>query len=65
MAEVLDHDFMELTMNQVSDLLLDKLHENMENEKEYSCAKLIGGDVYGKRYELLVVMREVSDDDSV
>jgi hypothetical protein len=65
MTEFLDRDFLELTMNQVSDLLLDKLHENQKDEKEYSCAKLVGGDVYGRRYELLVVMREVSDDDSV
>ena len=63
MTEFLDRDFLELTMNQVSDLLLDKLHENMENDKEYSCAKLVGGDVYGKRYELVVVMREVTENE--
>ena len=63
MTEFLDRDFLELTMNEVSDLLLDKLHENMENDKEYSCARLVGGDVYGRRYELVVVMREVSNDD--
>ena len=41
-------------------LLLDKLSENLENDKEYSCAK-VHGKSDDRLYELLFVMREVSD----
>ena len=51
-------DLCKMSVQEVADLLLDKLNENLENDKEYSCAKICGMNE-DKTYELLFVMREV------
>ena len=49
-------DFLKLTLQEVADLLADKLEENIKNDKDYSCAKLHGL-VDDQVYELDIVMR--------
>ena len=51
-------DFMKLTVNQLSDLLLDDLNEN---NKEQSGALLFGKDDDGKMYKLSVVLEYESN----
>ena len=51
--EISSADFMKLTVNQLSDLLLDDLNEN---NKEQSGALLLGKDNDGKMYKLSVVL---------
>ena len=52
-------DFMELTISELSDLLLDKLHENKEKgTKNYSQALLTGKDEDGNLYKLTVLLTE-------
>ena len=52
-------DFMELTIGEVSDLLLNKLHENKEKgTKNYSQALLTGKDEDGNLYKLTVLLTE-------
>ena len=51
-------DFMKLTVNQLSDLLLDDLNEN---NKEQSGALLLGKDDDGKMYKLSVVLEYESN----
>ena len=46
-------DFMKLTINEVSDLLLSDINESDENVKG---ALLIGTDETGKRYKLSVIL---------
>ena len=62
MTEVLDHTFLELPLNEISDMLLQKLCENHKRGKRYSMAKLVGKDETGKRVELSLCMRYVKDD---
>jgi hypothetical protein len=63
MTEFSSAELCKLSVQEVADLLLDKLGENLP-DKEYSCAKLYGCND-GRMFELCLVMREVSDDDSV
>ena len=54
-------DFLQLTLQEVADLLADKLEENIKNDKDYSCAKLHGR-VDDQVYELDIVMRCIGDE---
>ena len=54
-------DFLQLTLQEVADLLADKLEENLEKDKEYSCAKL-HGKINDQLYELDIIMRGIEDD---
>ena len=56
--EISSADFMKLTVNQLSDLLLDDLNEN---NKEQSGALLFGKDNDGKMYKLSVVLEYESN----
>ena len=57
--EISSCDFMELTIGEISDLLLDKLHENKEKGiKNYSQALLTGKDKEGNLYKLTVLLTE-------
>ena len=56
--EISSADFMKLTVNQLSDLLLDDLNEN---NKEQSGALLLGKDDDGKMYKLSVVLEYESN----
>ena len=58
--ELSSKDLCEFSVQEVADLLLDKLDENLESGKEYSCAKIIGKHD-DELYELLFVMRGVND----
>lgn len=50
-------DLCKMSVQQVADILLDKLSENLEDGKDYSCAKIHG--VHDDRmFELDIVMRE-------
>ena len=60
MTELSSADLCRMSVQEVADLLLTKLHENLENDKEYSCAKIIGKHD-DELYELLFVMREVKE----
>lgn len=51
-------DFMELTMNEISDLLLEKLVENKKEGKYYSQALLVGKDEDGNLYKLTVMLQD-------
>lgn len=53
-------EFTKLTLQEVADMLLDKLAENEEEDKNYSCAKLHGCND-GRMFELCLVMRGVED----
>ena len=55
-------DLCKLSVQEVADLLLDKLGENVKDGKDYSCAKLHGCND-GRLFELCIVMREVDNDD--
>ena len=55
-------DLCRMSVQEVADLLLDKLSENLVVGKEYSCAKVHGKND-GRLFELLFVMREVDKDD--
>ena len=61
MTELSSADLCRMSVQEVADLLLEKLDENLKTGKEYSCAKILGkhDDVM---YELLFVMREVKND---
>ena len=62
MTEFSSRDLCRMSVQEVADLLLDKLSENLVDGKEYSCAKVHGkSDDDGRLFELLFVMREVSD----
>ena len=57
--EISSCDFMELTLGELSDLLLNKLHENKENgTKTYSQALLTCRDKEGNLYKLTVLLTE-------
>jgi len=49
---------MELTMNEISDLLLEKLVENKKEGKYYSQALLVGKDEDGNLYKLTVMLQD-------
>ena len=55
--EISSAEFCKLTVQDVADLLVDKLESN---DKEYSCAKVLGK-VDDQEYELCVVLREVDE----
>ena len=58
-GEVLDQEILEMKFADVSDLLLQKLCENLSSgERDYSSLRLLGSSD-GKRYELVCTMREV------
>ena len=59
MVEVLDQSFLELSLHDVSELLLQKLCENISDGKEYSMAKLKGSDGDGNLYEMDIIMRRL------
>ena len=59
MMEVSSADFMKLTINEVSDLLLEDIHSSGEDVKG---ALLLGKDNEGKPYRLSVIL-EVDKDD--
>ena len=61
MTEFSSRDLCRCTVQEVADLLLDKLSENLVDGKEYSCAK-VHGKSDDRLYELLFVMREVDVD---
>ena len=52
-------DFMKLTINEVSDLLLEDINDHLENK---SGALLIGRDTDGNPYRLSVILELVDDD---
>ena len=54
--ELSSADLCRMSVQEVADLLLDKLSENLEEGKEYSCAKILGKND-DQVYELLFVMR--------
>jgi len=54
--ELSSRDLCEFSVQQVADLLLDKLDENLESGKDYSCAKILGKHD-DSLYELVFVMR--------
>lgn len=56
--EISTCDFMELTMGEISDLLLERLHENKKEGKLYSQAMLIGKDKEGHLYKLTVLLQD-------
>ena len=57
--EISSCDFMELTLGELSDVLLKKLCENKANgTKNYSQALLTGKDEEGNLYKLSVVLTE-------
>ena len=49
-------DLCKMSVQEVADMLLEKLCENQKNGKEYSCAKLLGKSD-DQLYELCLVMR--------
>jgi hypothetical protein len=51
--EISSADFMKLTINQVSDLLLEDLSKS---DREQVGALLVGSDQDGKRYKMSVVL---------
>lgn len=57
--EVSSADFMKLTINEVSDLLLQDIHSSGEDVKG---ALLLGKDNDGKPYKLSVILEVVDDD---
>ena len=59
MMEVSSADFMKLTINEVSDLLLEDIHSSGEDVKG---ALLLGRDDDGKPYRLSVVLEMICDD---
>lgn len=59
MTELSSADFMKLTINEVSDLLLEDIHSSGEDVKG---ALLLGKDNEGKPYRLSVIL-EVDKDD--
>lgn len=56
--EISSADLCKLTVQEVADLLLDKLAENERDGKEYSMCKLHGCNE-GRLFELDIVMRGV------
>ena len=60
MTDLSSADLCRMSVQEVADLLLEKLDENLKNDKEYSCAKIIGKHD-DELYELLFVMRGVND----
>ena len=57
--EISSCDFMELTLGELSDVLLKKLCENKQKgTKNYSQALLTGKDEEGNLYQLTVVLTE-------
>ena len=59
MTELSSADFMRLTINEVSDLLLQDIYNSGEDVKG---ALLLGKDNDGKPYRLSVILEVVSDD---
>ena len=55
--ELSSADLCKMSVQEVADLLLEKLDENLECGKEYSCAKILGKHE-DETYELLFVMRK-------
>lgn len=53
MTEISSANFMKLTINQVSDMLLNDLNDS---DREQVGALLVGSDQDGKRYKLSVVL---------
>ena len=62
MTELSSAEFCKLSLQEVADLLLEKLGENVESGKEYSMAKLHGC-CDNKMFEMSIIMREVEDID--
>ena len=57
--EISSHDFMKLTINDVSDMLLDDISESGKKE---TGALLMGVDQEGKPYRLSVILEVIGDD---
>ena len=55
-------DLCKMSVQEVADMLLEKLCENMKSGKDYSCAKLMG-ESDNQLYELCLVMRCTDDKD--
>ena len=61
MTELCSSEFLRLSLQEVADLLLDKLSENERDGKEYSMCKLHGC-CDGRLFELDLIMRGVEND---
>ena len=57
--EISSHDFMKLTINDVSDMLLSDISESGKKE---TGALLMGVDQEGKPYRLSVILEVIDDD---
>ena len=57
--EISSHDFMKLTINDVSDMLLDDISESGKKE---TGALLMGVDQEGKPYRLSVILEVIGDE---
>ena len=60
MTEVSSAEFLKLSLQEVADLLLDKLSENERDGKEYSMCKLHGCSE-GRMFEMSIIMRGVEN----
>ena len=61
MTDFSSADLCRMSVQEVADLLLEKLDENLHDGKEYSCAKILGKHDE-QLYELVLVMRCKEDD---
>ena len=59
--ELCSADLCKMSVQEVADLLLEKLDENLSTGKEYSCAKILGKHE-DQLYELMFVMRCKEDE---
>ena len=55
---MLDKEFLDLTLQDVADRLVDKLQENKTHGKNYSCALLNGTDDDGNPLKLTIVLSD-------
>ena len=61
-GEVLDQEILEMKFADVSDLLLQKLCENLSSgERDYSSLRLLGRDENDELYELTCCMRRKTE----
>ena len=60
MTELCSSEFLRLSLQEVADLLLDKLSENERDGKEYSMCKLHGCSE-GRLFEMSIIMRGVEE----
>ena len=58
MTELSSADFCKMSLQDVADMLLDKLHENLDEDVDRSSMKLYGCSD-GRLFELCLVMKEV------